>query len=431
MKNVVITILCILILGLSGFIVYDKVINKEEKKDSNVTDNNDQYTLSKEQLNELYDIAGISGIYSESSLISTFINNDGKISDYDKDTKKNIIYFNAAQESKLKYVKGDEYASCASGSGTCQGVSKEDYYEIAKKYNINDKFEDLYEGIYNDIGLYYYGGTVDCGSNVKQEASASYNDGNVVIIDNYVITGNKCTNIDKAGILKFTFNKLEDGTYALYSVQKITETSTNSDLKVDDIPQMQEISLDNELFGKIYTLFNYEDLKQMISLSEPKDVNISDLSDKTILRIALNSMSGTHTVVPDENGNPKSGVVGFKGVKESIRTIFGSSIANRIDFNTVAPKSTPTKYGDFWISKYDKENDVISVEYAPKGGATVGYEIKEIKNLRAEQEGSNIIYLYKSINVYNQVENKTNTYIVRFKYIKENDIYRLDSLKVV
>ena len=37
MKNVIITILSILVLGLGCFIVYDKVINKEEKKDNKDT----------------------------------------------------------------------------------------------------------------------------------------------------------------------------------------------------------------------------------------------------------------------------------------------------------------------------------------------------------------------------------------------------------
>ena len=39
MKNVVIIILSVLVVGLSCFIVYDKVINKEEKKENNVVDN--------------------------------------------------------------------------------------------------------------------------------------------------------------------------------------------------------------------------------------------------------------------------------------------------------------------------------------------------------------------------------------------------------
>ena len=39
MKNIIITILSVLVLGFGCFIVYDKVINKEEKKEDNVVDN--------------------------------------------------------------------------------------------------------------------------------------------------------------------------------------------------------------------------------------------------------------------------------------------------------------------------------------------------------------------------------------------------------
>ena len=39
MKNVVITILSVLVLGFGCFIIYDKVINKEEKKENSVVDN--------------------------------------------------------------------------------------------------------------------------------------------------------------------------------------------------------------------------------------------------------------------------------------------------------------------------------------------------------------------------------------------------------
>ena len=40
MKNIIITVLSVLVVGLSCFIIFDKVINKEEKKEDNIVENN-------------------------------------------------------------------------------------------------------------------------------------------------------------------------------------------------------------------------------------------------------------------------------------------------------------------------------------------------------------------------------------------------------
>ena len=228
-KNIVITILAVLVVGLGCFIVYDKVIDKNEKKDNNAIENNEtadneeEIEITEQTLNDLYTIAGIyDGDYTPFfELINVFINNSGKVSEYKDDVIKHLIYVNALKSKKLKTVTGDEYEFCAAGSGHCVGVAKEDYDSITKKYNISDKFEDIYENIYNNIGLYTYGASSSCGATITQRAYAINEGNNIVLMDAYVIFGEECNKEDnESGVLKFTFNKLSDGSYALYSVEK-------------------------------------------------------------------------------------------------------------------------------------------------------------------------------------------------------------------
>lgn len=75
MKNVIITILAMLVLGLCGFLVYDKVIDKEEKtlvEDGTKEEKDDQYTLiDKNDANIQYLYKGSKGVRPKDKLYTT------------------------------------------------------------------------------------------------------------------------------------------------------------------------------------------------------------------------------------------------------------------------------------------------------------------------------------------------------------------------
>ena len=210
--------------------------------------------------------------------------------------------------------------------------------------------------------------------------------------------------------------------------ETVKENNYENNQRVDD-SKVEEITINNELYSSIYP-FSIADLKLMTGL-EAKNINLSDLSDKTVLRIALNSMSGSYGVKVDENGNSIDAEVWYDadGVLHSIEYIFGSDRANKIDLNTVARKEGPASYGDFWISQYNEQSNRIAVTYAPLGPEFI--HVTETKALKAEKEGSNLVHLYTSVSVYNSVENQTNTYTIKYTYVKENERYRFDSLKFI
>lgn len=92
-----------------------------------------------------------------------------------------------------------------------------------KKYNIEDSFEELYGSeIYKEnslgyVAVYSFGGFSIDGTYKHIDVSAKYEGDYIVLYDTLEHTfedGSKQTTKKK-----FTFNKLSDGSYALYSVE--------------------------------------------------------------------------------------------------------------------------------------------------------------------------------------------------------------------
>ena len=80
MKNVVITVLAILVLGLGGYLVYDKVINKKECVDNPKVENNETPTKSeKYQVLELSPVGGLAVLYNEE--VYAFVHDSREIID--------------------------------------------------------------------------------------------------------------------------------------------------------------------------------------------------------------------------------------------------------------------------------------------------------------------------------------------------------------
>lgn len=227
MKNIIITILAVLVVAMGGYLVWDKVIDKKEVKEDNIekstTQNSydEELTVSEEVLKELKDILNIPSGEDVWPFVESFV--EGKISNYSKDQKKYIIFRYAKEHNLLASITQESLGIDSSGSGYVDAVKKEDYYKISKKYNIEDSFEELYGSeIYKEnslgyVAVYSFGGFSIDGTYKHIDVSAKYEGDYIVLYDTLEHTfedGSKQTTKKK-----FTFNKLSDGSYALYSVE--------------------------------------------------------------------------------------------------------------------------------------------------------------------------------------------------------------------
>ena len=233
MKNVIITILSIIVIGLASYIVYDKVIsnnnssNKTDEKENSNTNNEQEKEINSNTLNELYTLINVDP-QKEFNYCHTLnldlLNYNGLISNMDKETKQRILYWYAVNNKYMATVTGNEYSYCKSGMGEeCNGLSKENYKKIAKKYNITDDFDELFDNFekYNGMALQTWVNLGGCDYNTKHNLNSKYVGNNIVIedtVDYYTFAVENPTKTNTKNV-KYTFNKLSDGTYALYSVE--------------------------------------------------------------------------------------------------------------------------------------------------------------------------------------------------------------------
>ena len=222
----------IVIMLLCGYIGYDKIIDKndnnskttknEETKEQNNNETSNERTnkeVSEEVLNELYDIIGSANGDCVDYFTPLFFD-DGYISDYNKELKNATIYKYAYEHNMLYTISQLEVdGELIAGDGYYSALREDDYYRIAKKYGIKDKFEDFYDRIYQNKALYDRGGYA-CGHIIEATDVFAKYEGEYVILYETI----KVSDIDSKEELetvkkKFTFNKLSDGSYALYKVE--------------------------------------------------------------------------------------------------------------------------------------------------------------------------------------------------------------------
>lgn len=236
---VIIILLIVVVLGLGGYIIYDKVLINEEKQDDlkqdEAVENNE---LSKNELETLYKIIGIDlssdkQIYN--GLNAVLLNQNGLISNFNKDDKADLIklyvHINNLSDNNVQEYCNQQY------DGSCVAINEEVYNEVAKKYNITDGFTELYNDekngsyeIYNGIVIYgISGGGGGPISKISHNIEISYEDEQVILTDNstfYDTEGNIGVILDKENekitgqITVYKFNKT-NGIYSLYSIENI------------------------------------------------------------------------------------------------------------------------------------------------------------------------------------------------------------------
>ena len=226
-------VLVVLVLGLGGYIVYDKVLSRGGKQ----TDSVDNNEIDSAILNNLYDILGMNWDSKyNGDCLSAFLSNENYKSvnteknDYSSRAQRIFslyaIHKNMYTDRRGSYICKDECElsySCAE----CTSILKTEANEIKKIYGLNDlKFEEL-PGVDTDyayatgisVGVCHYG--------VTHDVSSKYIDKNSIrIVDNQVVTdyewpepeaGEKI-NSTKKQTVTYDFKKGQDGNYYLSSV---------------------------------------------------------------------------------------------------------------------------------------------------------------------------------------------------------------------
>ena len=140
-----------------------------------------------------------------------------------KEAKKNLIYTGAGHFRLLGFYYDEESPDqyCMQGQGGCETITKDVYNKIAKKYNITDKFEDLYSDnhVVGDTVYIINGGRTGPFYNITHMGIEVKREGEYIVLEEKVATfpEGELANY-KSVIIKYTFNKLDDGYYALYSI---------------------------------------------------------------------------------------------------------------------------------------------------------------------------------------------------------------------
>ena len=146
----------------------------------------------------------------------------GKIADMTKEDKKKIVYVGTSKFLLHGFYYDEESPDkyCLQGQGGCVTMTKDVYNKIAKKYNITDKFEDLYSDnhVVGDTVYMIPSGWVS-GNKISHIGIGIKREGEYVILEDIVniAPGDDPRNF-KQFVIKYKFNKLNDGTYALYSI---------------------------------------------------------------------------------------------------------------------------------------------------------------------------------------------------------------------
>ena len=154
--NIIIIILIVLVLGLSGYIVYDKVLYTEEnnnyqennntnKDDNNENDGNENHQITDEAINGAYDLVGLPRTNSNgNNLLNYYVTNN----DYNKYTSEIISYYANTWNEKSLFKKVSEEvmnSDACGGSGFCMSISKKDAENIFALYNFSGNFSDYFK----------------------------------------------------------------------------------------------------------------------------------------------------------------------------------------------------------------------------------------------------------------------------------------------
>ena len=249
LKNLVI-VLSILVVLLSGYFVYDKILfnNDMGNNDSTEKENiNGDYkvvinnkSVDEGTLNEVLDIIGIP-YYNNSS--NACLNDVISVNNYSTNAKQIMSFYIDTHSSNvnLKVPEDEIYSSkeCGMGAADCYTISKEDAKELFDMFSFDGKITDFFQESTNlkDDYIFWYGHTLGfCDKKISHDIVAEYSSAEKK--NEYGINiGADIKITDKQEVVK---NIIDDGTGS--EIEKIERTityifkpSTNGNYYLDSV----------------------------------------------------------------------------------------------------------------------------------------------------------------------------------------------------
>lgn len=233
--GVLVVLLSIVVLGLTGFIVYDKVLNKDANEENNTQQTTNNSEIDSALLNSLYDTLGIGWksdydeIYNDGDCLNYFLSNNN----YKENPN---TYGSNAQRIFALYIKhiGASTYSSRNNSDKCGEECQRQTFcadcgttlktsadRVIKLYGLEDYKLDELAGFDTDYA--YVTGTPmgTCHYLVKHDLNSKYIDGDSVEIDDkqiitdYVYYEPEKINSTKNQNVTYTFKKDSNGDYYL------------------------------------------------------------------------------------------------------------------------------------------------------------------------------------------------------------------------
>lgn len=214
-------------IGITFGELFDSISFKSDNEEQFNIGNIDNVMESIDIVDEAFDnsktreLLNIIGIYSNNqsdaySQQSILVDVNGKISNISSSYgKRMLIFYYAYNNDLLSEIRHSDYALCTDG---CYGITIDTYYDIARKFGITEKPEQLFNSKY--IYNYYYmfdkngyNGTYKLKHNLSVEEQGN----DVIITDNLRLTRNDNGNVD-VKIITYTFKLNSNNEYYLYYV---------------------------------------------------------------------------------------------------------------------------------------------------------------------------------------------------------------------
>lgn len=187
---VLVIILSLLVVGLSGFVIYDKMMSNDkiENNDNNYNKENkvvnsdykviiNNKSVDEGTLNGVLDIIGIPYFNNNSNSCLTDAISVNNYSANAKDIMS--FYIDIHNYLILKTPEDKIYSSeeCGMGAADCYTISKDDAKELFDKFNFEGKITDYFQESTNlkDDYIFWYGHTLGfCGIKINHDIVAEY-----------------------------------------------------------------------------------------------------------------------------------------------------------------------------------------------------------------------------------------------------------------
>lgn len=240
---VLVIILFLLVIGLGGFIVYDKILSNNEIENNNKENVSENYkviidskSVDGEVLNEVLDIVGIP-YYNNSS--NACLTDTISVNNYSDNAKKIMsLYIDSHSNINLKRPEDKIYSSqeCGIGAADCYTISKEDAKKLFYMFNFDGKLTDYFQESTNlkDDYIFWYGHTLGfCDKKISHDIVAEYSSAeknneyginigaDIKITDKQIIENvmdNDSINEQTERTITYIFKPATNGSYYLDSV---------------------------------------------------------------------------------------------------------------------------------------------------------------------------------------------------------------------